>query len=456
MKIAACSWRFSSVKNRGYLPSTKEHFQRSGLMHILAVSGLHLGLLVVSLKQIFQGFAFLRRRRILAFGLLLILLFIYAALTGFSSSVIRALLLFALLGLSRLLLRNCNTLEALALAALLTLLVHPAAILELGFQMSYAAVFFILWFNQIFRGRKLPIPQYAADLFRVSIAAQLGVLPLSLATFHQFSVGFLVSNFLVLPLIGPLLGVLWVQLLFLEVPWDSAGSNFGSLLLSRFITGIGELSEYSWFIDHLPFRSFELYLLYACFLCFGVFLQKQSRLWLYGALSLFVLQQGGRSIYLLQELRNERFYIPHRWGQSALVHQRGKTIDLYTDFQGSETEIWSSFQWVYRGLQEQHGLQRGALLPFSGNSLQIKNAYTLVRLGDPPPEDRGRQLILWIHDSPRLHFEEILDYYQPDLVVADGSNATYLLPLWAKSCQKYHIPFHATQYKGAFEMEAPF
>lgn len=436
--------------------SIKDAFKRSGLMHILAVSGLHLGLLVVFLKRFIQSVPFFRRRRMIALGVLLSLLTTYAALTGFSPSVVRALLLFAMLSLSRLLHRNSNTLDALALAALLTLVVDPAALLELGFQMSYAAVFFILWFNQLLRRKKLPVPQYFADLFRVSFSAQLGVLPLSLGTFHQFSAGFMLSNLLVLPCIGPLLGLLWVQLILLETPWDGPWINFGALLLHHFTVGIAELSKHSLFLEHIPFEPFEIYLLYACFLALGLYLQKRSSFWLYASLSLLLFQQAGRSIYLHRELKKERLYIPHIWGQSALVHQQGKIIDLYTEPGDTETDPWLSFQWVYLGLQEKHGLQLGALLPFSGSSLQIKNAYTLVRLGDPPPEARGRQLILWIHDSPRFHFEEILDYYKPDYVVADGSNASYLLPFWEQSCQKYHIAFHATHKKGAFELKAPF
>ena len=432
--------------------SIKEAFKRSGLMHILAVSGLHLGLLVVFLKRFIQSIPFFRRRRMIALGVLITLLSTYAALTGFSPSVVRALLLFAMLSLSRLLHRNSNTLDTLTLAALLTLVVDPSALLELGFQMSYAAVFFILWFNQLLRGKKLPVPQYFADLFRVSFSAQLGVLPLSLGTFHQFSAGFMLSNLLVLPCIGPLLGLLWVQLFLLETPWDGPWMNFGALLLHHFTVGIAELSKHSIFIEHIPFEPFEIYLLYASFLALGIYLQKRSSIWLFASLSLLLFQQAGRSIYLQGGLKKERLYIPHIWGQSALVHQRGKIIDLYT----AETDPWLSFQWGYRGLQEKYGLQLGALLPFSGRSLQVKNAYTLVRQGDPLPEVRGQQLILWIHDSPRVHFEEILDYYKPDFVVADGSNPTYLLPFWEQSCQKYHIPFHATQKKGAFEMKAPF
>ena len=311
-------------------------------MHVLAVSGLHLGLLVVFLKQLIQRIPFFRRRRMIALGVLLTLLTTYAALTGFSPSVVRALLLFAMLSLSRLLHRNSNTLDTLALAALLTLVVDPAALLELGFQMSYAAVFFILWFNQLLRGKKLPVPQYFADLFRVSFSAQLGVLPLSLGTFHQFSAGFMLSNLLVLPCIGPLLGLLWAQLFLLETPWDGPLMNFGALLLHYFTVGIAELSKHSIFIEHIPFEPFEIYLLYACFIALGVYLQKRSSIWLFASLSLLLFQQAGRSIYLHRELKKERLYIPHIWGQSALVHQRGKIIDLYTEAGDTETDPWLS------------------------------------------------------------------------------------------------------------------
>ena len=429
--------------------STKSHFQRTGLMHLLAVSGLHLGLVLLFAKRILMRLSVLREKRTLLAGVLFVLLSLYAVLTGFSPSVVRALVLFGVLLLSRLQRRNMESLHALSLAAFITLLIDPTSLLQLGFQMSYAAVFFILWFNKSLRNFKLPIPQALADGFRVSLAAQLGVLPLSLWTFNQFSASFLLSNLAALPLFSPLLGVLWLQLLFLEIPHHGFLGSFGEITLKAFLGGLQLLSNHSWSIENIPFQKFELYLLYASFACLGFYVQRRTSSWLFLAMGFFVCQQLGRSWSISKENQSTYYLIPHAWGKSALIHKNGRSAEFY-----SNSSDWNDFHWAFVGLQQKKGLEKGAERSIPSSGLQLSDTIHLLRLGDPLPLSFPGQKYLWVQDSPHIHFEEALDYYRPDLVIADGSNASYLLPYWEKSCRKYRIPFYSTQKKGAFIMDS--
>jgi ComEC/Rec2-related protein len=225
---------------RGLDPETRTAFQLSGTAHILAVSGLHVGL-VLTFTLFLLG-RFLPpgsdRHPAVTFPLIA-LLFFYGFLTAASPSAMRAVLMGSTALLARMLYRPYAALNALGFAAFVQLLFSSKVIYNLGFQLSYAAVAGILaWygpFRQLLNSlERLPYAGgYLRDLLAVSIAAQLGTLGLSWAYFGQFPLYFLVANLVAIPL-GTLLsytGFLW--LLTLKVPFLSTTLGWSTLLLSK-------------------------------------------------------------------------------------------------------------------------------------------------------------------------------------------------------------------------------
>jgi competence protein ComEC len=225
---------------RGLDPETRTAFQLSGTAHILAVSGLHVGLVLT--------FTLFLLGRLLPPGSdrhpavtfpLIALLFFYGFLTAASPSAMRAVLMGSTALLARMLYRPYAALNALGFAAFVQLLFSSKVIYNLGFQLSYAAVAGILaWygpFRQLLNSlERLPYAGgYVRDLLAVSIAAQLGTLGLSWAYFGQFPLYFLVANLVAIPL-GTLLsytGFLW--LITLKVPFLSTTLGWSTLLLSK-------------------------------------------------------------------------------------------------------------------------------------------------------------------------------------------------------------------------------
>jgi len=183
-------------------PETKKVYTSVGAMHVLAVSGLHVGILFVVIHFLT---GFLRRSssgRVVFIFLSINLLWIYALITGLSPSVLRATVMFGFLVIGQNLRRPVNSYNTLALSAFLLLFFDPNLIFEAGFQLSYAAVIGIVFFlprlnsllpvkNRIFR--------WAWKLFAVSVAAQLATFPLVLYYFHQFPTYFWISGFIVIP-----------------------------------------------------------------------------------------------------------------------------------------------------------------------------------------------------------------------------------------------------------------
>ena len=178
-------------------PDLQKQFANSGAIHVLAVSGLHVGMVVMLLKLLFRR---LPRSRYITFVEFIVLiggLSLYSLLTGLSVPVMRASLIFTILLSSRNLPFHVNSLNALAAVAFIIAIIDPHQIFQLGFQMSFAAVTGILLYYQLIYKMiyvKNKVLNYIWSLSAVSLAAQVFIVPLSLYYFHQFPTYFLFSS----------------------------------------------------------------------------------------------------------------------------------------------------------------------------------------------------------------------------------------------------------------------
>ena len=189
---------------------TKSAFSDAGAMHLLAVSGLHVGMIWWILEKLIRvpvGRSGWRRFKLIV---IVAVLWGYAAVTGFSDSVTRSVTMFSLLTLSRSIQRNSNIYNTLLLSAFLLLLLKPSRILEPGFQLSYLAVAGIVTIQprleKFYSGVHWSLRRIL-DLVSVGIAAQISTLPLVLIYFHQFPVWFMLTNLAAIPLVSIILAL---------------------------------------------------------------------------------------------------------------------------------------------------------------------------------------------------------------------------------------------------------
>ena len=183
---------------------TRLAYTATGAVHVLAVSGLHTGVVAFVLVWLLQR-ALRRRYLPLQFGLLLAGLLAYVALTGYSPSVIRASIMFAIIFAGRLWRRDAQGLNNLGAAALVTLVYDPSLLFALGFQLSYLAVAGIMLFYRPLR-RHFLLPYGAlprvSELAAVAVAATVATAPLTVYHFHQFPVYFALSGVVAVPLVS--------------------------------------------------------------------------------------------------------------------------------------------------------------------------------------------------------------------------------------------------------------
>ncbi len=178
-------------------------YSATGAMHILSVSGLHVGIVYLALVSLLRFFKRVKYYHILNVIIIILGVWLYAVISGMSPSVLRAatMLSFVEFGIS--LKRKSSTLNSLALAAFILLVYDPFQLFDVGFQLSFLALLGILLFYSKIYGlliSRFKAVDWVSQLIAVSIAAQLGTLPLCLLYFHQFPNYFLLTNIAVIPL----------------------------------------------------------------------------------------------------------------------------------------------------------------------------------------------------------------------------------------------------------------
>jgi competence protein ComEC len=179
-----------------------EAYATAGAMHVLAVSGLHVGIIYGFFFLWIKPYRLRTRERAMYLGFVVILIWAYALLTGLSPSVMRAATMFSLVALAQMKSRNPSIFNPIAISALALPLFDPSLIYTVGFQLSYVALLGILLIQPILVGIWIPknrIIEYAWQISTVGIAAQMATFPLSAYYFHIFPVYFLLSNLVAIP-----------------------------------------------------------------------------------------------------------------------------------------------------------------------------------------------------------------------------------------------------------------
>lgn len=178
---------------------TKNNYRQVGASHLLALSGMHLGIIYGFLYLVLVRPVRSSKRRWYALPFILLLLWGYTLVAGMPVSLVRAALMLSVLTIISMMQYNTDPLHPLALSAIIILLANPTDLLSISFQLSFAAVFFLLALWRPFSER-FPHLHWAARLLAVSCVATLGTMPLTLYYFHQ------------LPLLGPLLSLILIPL----------------------------------------------------------------------------------------------------------------------------------------------------------------------------------------------------------------------------------------------------
>lgn len=452
--------------------SIRDAYAQTGTMHVLAVSGLHVGLIYGILAFLLAGFKRTAKQRAVYAAVILSVLWLYAFVTGLSPSVLRAAFMFSLITVAMVSGRQHNIYNTLAIAAFALLWYNPYFLLEVGFQLSFLALLGIVYLQPRFY-RLLEFDNRILDkgwaLFNASLAAQLATFPLGLYYFHQFPVYFWLANLLVVPAATFVLysGVAalffsWVPLLSTVLFYIHFGITWG---MNEFNLLVHQLPQAV--INGIDISQSQAWLLYGLMLFLILFLAyKQLR---YFALATLVVAM--LAVQEVQEIisqRNQRTLVVYNMrNATALSFVQGQQGAVLSDQPLAPQNYTFNIQpylW-HKGVPEaaQHTFTDATvpgishtLLPDS-NSLVVWQGKRVLVVSKPikvqPLPDFEIDYLL-LTQNVRVKPEELQPFRFKQLVL-DASNASWYLQRLKPQLAEAGIAFYDVTEQGALVVDLP-
>ncbi|MFD2586366.1 ComEC/Rec2 family competence protein [Croceitalea marina] len=425
---------------------TYNNYKNAGAVHILAVSGLHIGILLLLLQFILKPLEFLAHGKIIKLIAIMVFLWGFAFIAGLSASIVRAVTMFSFIAYALFLNRPTNTFNIVALSMFFILLVEPLFLFQVGFQMSYAAVITIVWIYpklQRFWHPENRSLRKVWQLLSVSIAAQLGVLPLSLFYFHQFPALFFVSNLVVIPFLGLILGTgICVLILASLNILPEFVATFYNFLIGSMNSVIEFVAAQEAFVFRdIPFDSIQLLLSYSIVVFFVIFLSRPKFKNLVFVLVGLIIFQAWVVLKNVESASKEELILTHEIANTTLLKQKGKHLQVF----GKPTQLSKQLVSDYKTAERIDTISSYSLQ----NSFSIENSkiYVMDSLGIYPRTELDH---LVLTQSPKINLERLLDSIKVKNVIVDGSNYKSYINRWRATCQKQKLPFHYTGEKGAY------
>lgn len=428
-----------------------QDYTRAGAIHILAVSGLHVGIILLILSFLFKPLEHIKNGRYLKTLLIVICLWMFAFIAGLSASVIRAVTMFTFVAIGQTTNRQKIIEHSLIASMFLLLLIKPMFLFDIGFQLSYLAVFSIVWFQPLLYSLWKPrffIPNKFWQLTTVSVSAQIGILPISLYYFHQFPSLFIVANLVIIPCLGTVLfgGILIIFLALLNILPQQIASLYETIikLLNSFVSWISLQED---FLLKEISMSFLLMLAWYAVIFFALFYttKRKPKRFVYFLISIICLQ----SVYFFEKHKTyskKEFIVFHKSRKTIIGDRIGKEFHLFSDI--DSTEIHQEKLLTSYKIGENIQFKTYAKQP----NIFIKNEQQILvidSLGIYNVKGLNKPIVV-LQQSPKINLKRLINTLQPTTIVADGSNYKSYVKRWMKTCKKEKTPFYQTDKNGAY------
>jgi competence protein ComEC len=441
--------------------SLVQSYTNTGVVHIIAISGLHLGLIYWLLALVLKPLKKNRKTRWLSPVLIITGLWLFSLLAGAQPSILRSALMFTCIVLGESLSKKTSIYNTMAISAFILLCINPYWLWDVGFQLSYAAVLSIIIFmrpvyNWFYIKNKLLDAIW--KLNAVTIAAQILTVPLGIYHFHQFPNYFLLTNFVAVPLSS---AIVLGEILLCAISFIPVLASLVGQLLSWFIWLMNTYIEK---IETIPFSlwdGLQISILQAILLAlFAVgisywLLEKSTKglkLGLFALLSFVVL----RSFSFIQSNQQQKIIVYNVPQKKAIDIVDGRNYFFIGDSDLLSNDFARNFH-----LKPSRILYRIKEVPtltdlsFYENYLSYRGKHILLldeSLSFTPQTPKPSIDLLVISKNPKLYMKKIASTLDIKQVVFDGSVPAWKANYWKKDCDSLHIPWHDVTTKGAFEM----
>jgi competence protein ComEC len=433
-------------------------YSNTGVIHIIAVSGLHLGIVYWLLSLLVKPLTKRSSTKWIGFALILAGLWMFSLLAGAGPSVIRSALMFSFIVIGNAFSKTNSVYNNLAASAFLLLCWNPFWLWDVGFQLSYAAVLSIVIFfrpiyNLLYVQNKLLDAVW--KLNSVTLSAQLLTIPFCLYHFHQFPNLFLLANMVAVPLsslllIGEII-LCAVSVIPLLASWLGAALSFLTRFLNSFIQHINELPFTSW--THLQLSFPQGVMLLACIVAVAYWLMQRSKpafLTALSSLALFMMLRTHSFIVAAKQHKLIVYNVPRK---PAIDFVQGRHYYFAGDASVQSDPSLRNFHLEPSRIL--HRMSQADSLPglLGKGPLFLSGGKKILIAHSTLPESLPSSLkidLLIVSKGLRIPIQQLLQFIHPKQVIADATTPFWKVKQWQQYCHALNIPFYSVSDSGAF------
>lgn len=440
-----------------------QSYSNTGVVHIIAISGLHLGMIYGMLNLFFGWFKQYHATRIIKPIAIILVLWLFTLIAGAAPSILRSAIMFTCIVLGDAMGKRSNIYNTLALSAFVILVINPYSLWDVGFQLSYSAVLSIIIFYKhilqwlYFKNKLL---KWFWALNAVTLSAQILTIPIIVYHFHQLPTLFFITNLVAVPVSGL---ILYTELLLLLITWFTP--------LAKVIAWVTEhllawMNDFITRVDALPFSVWN-----------GLQIQLPQVILLYASITaaaVWLLQRSSKA--LLACLFFTCVFFGWRYWDVMGKHQQHKLV-VYNVPQHTAIDVIDGrdYQFVGDTALRQNGFLRNFYLQPSRilhriaesdslcatrvfSNMITANGKTIIIIDKPLPKhlylpQKISADVVVLSHNPKMYLYKLAQLFNCKQYVFDASNPTWKINYWKKDADSLGLQYYVVAEKGAFEMD---
>jgi len=433
-------------------------YSDTGVVHIIAISGMHIAILYASLIWFFKLFKSSKLKKILEPIIILAVIWMFTLIAGAAPSIARASVMFTCILAGKLLQKNGNMYNTLAASAFILLVYNPFSLWDVGFQLSYAAVLSIVIFfkpvnNFIYIQNKSLRKLW--QLTSVTLAAQIFALPIVIYHFHQLPIMFLIGNLIAVPLSA---FILYAELaLFIFSFWHNAAALIGIAIeyclkfLNFFIQYMDGVNFAVW--DGLHISIWQLIALSGFIIAISAWIfSKNKSTFFFGLgflLSFFIL----RDINFIQHAQQQKLIVYNVPKYIAVDFISGNNCRFSGDSVVISNMLLRNFNLKQSRIKDRLSINKNILLPHCNNTiLNYNNKKILLLNRTLPSSNISKKIpvdIVILCGKINNSMVELNLIFDCKTYIAASNIAVWKSIQWKKDCEQLHLRFHSVAQQGA-------
>lgn len=425
-------------------------YSKTGTIHALSVSGMHVGIVYFMINFFLSFLDRKRNGRVFKVALICSLIWYYTLLTGLSPSVLRSAIMLTAFILAKQLKRSNNSYNILAFTAVCLLIYNPFLVWDVGFQLSFLAVFGLIYFQPKIYGWLYFKNKWIDRLWStvaISLAAQLATVPLSIYYFHQFPVYFIISNLFILI---PITVLMYVGIAILLFKFHFLAPAFEWLIIftNKGLKWISELPYAG--ITEIWIDKWQLLLLCLLMIFLSIGFVNRKKDYLFAGAFTLLLVQAIFAFKKYSAFEQEEIALFSLRKNYAAAFIDGTECILFTDL----TAIDRNFEFFVKPALEQKQIKSITFLGWDEqfktknfvkqkNQIVYKNKHFLLmdeqfnykKISQRPSFD-----FIWVHNNARQKLAQLIDEVKFSNLMIDATNKDYLIAKFEKHADSLKIP----------------